>query len=415
MDRVILHSDANSFYASVEMKYRPELNGKPVAVCGDPAERRGIVVTKNPLAKKYGVLTGEPVHRALEKCPGLILLGGHYDLYHRYSAFLRDIYNSYTDKVEPYGLDEAWMDISKSGYTLKDGERIAHQIRNRVKNELGITVSVGVSFNKVFAKFGSDYKKPDAVTVITRDNYKQVVWPLPVGDLFYVGPQTAAGLAAMNIRTIGDLACCEDWLLDRRFGKCGRMIKDYANGLEDAPVCPADYVSEAKSIGNSTTTPEDIVTFWQARCVLTLLAESVGARLREERQRSGCIAVYARDNAMITHGFQRTVSPKTNITAEIAAFACKMYEERLDTGVPYRGVGITCSMLSGIGEPCQMDLMNSLQKRDKWEKAESAIDAIRVRFGDRSVIRGIVMAGKKLSGMNPREARTVLPGMYYTA
>lgn len=412
MERVILHSDANSFYASVEIKHRPELKDKPVAVCGDPAARHGVIVTKNPLAKKYSVLTGEPVNRALEKCPGLVLIGGDYVLYHRYSRLLRDIYESYTDHVEPYGLDEAWLDISQRGWDIQDGGRIAEEIRERVKRELGITVSVGVSFNKVFAKLGSDLKKPDAVTVISKANFKQRIWPLPVNELFYVGPRTAAKLAAMNIRTIGGLANCESWLLERRFGQNGLMLKAFASGLDDAPVRETVREDEAKSIGNSTTPPHDIANMEQARCIFTLLADSVAARLREGGYRTGCVAITARDTNLVTHGCQCTISPKTNITSEIASSAIRQFEGRFRSAMPFRSVGIQCTMLSRGGEAVQTDLMAPSIRRDRFEKIDAAVDGIRRRYGGQAIRPGIVMIDRDFMTIDPREERSDLPGLY---
>ena len=232
MERVILHCDANAFYASVECLYTPSIRHRPVAVCGSVEERHGIVLTKNQIAKQFGVQTGEAIWQARQKCPDLICVPPDYGLYIRFSKRMRRIYEEYSDRVESFGLDEAWIDLSNPGLTIRDGERIAHEIRLRVKRELGITVSVGVSFNKIFAKLGSDMKKPDAVTVIPADSFREKVWPLPVGDLLFVGPATRRKLADMNVRTIGDLARFDAECLRGRLGKPGLVLKAYAAGLD---------------------------------------------------------------------------------------------------------------------------------------------------------------------------------------
>ena len=253
MERVILHCDANAFYASVECLYTPSIRHSPVAVCGSVEERHGIVLTKNQIAKQFGVQTGEAIWQARQKCPDLICVPPDYGLYIRFSKCMRRIYEEYSDRVESFGLDEAWIDLSNPGLTIRDGERIAHEIRLRVKRELGITVSVGVSFNKIFAKLGSDMKKPDAVTVIPPDSFRDMVWPLPVGDLLFVGQATRRKLADMNVRTIGDLARFDAECLRSRLGKPGLMLKAYAAGLDRSPVMPADERMAIQSIGNSTT------------------------------------------------------------------------------------------------------------------------------------------------------------------
>ena len=286
MERVILHCDANAFYASVECLYTPSIRHRPVAVCGSVEERHGIVLTKNQVAKQFGVQTGEAIWQARQKCPDLICVPPDYALYIRFSRRMRRLYEEYSDRVESFGLDEAWIDLSTPGLTIRDGERIGHEIRLRVKHELGITVSVGVSFNKIFAKLGSDMKKPDAVTVISQDSFRDMVWPLPVGDLLFVGPATRRRLADMNVRTIGDLARFEAECLRSRLGKPGLMLKAYAAGLDRSPVMPADERMAIQSIGNSTTPPHDLETMADARCLYYLLAESVAARLRQEGLRA---------------------------------------------------------------------------------------------------------------------------------
>lgn len=258
MDRVIIHSDANCFYASVEMLYHPEFAGKPLAVGGDPEARHGIVLTANYIAKKHGVKTGMALWQARQVCPDVIFVPPRMDLYLKFSSMLREIYGEYTDKIEPYGCDEAWLDVSDSSSLKGDGRKIAKEISARVKKELGITVSEGISWNKIYAKLGSDYKKPDAITEFNRENYKSMIWKLPVSDLLYVGRSTNRTLSKYGIHTIGDLACTDPDFLMKQFGKMGLVIHSFANGWDESPVAPEGYSAPIKSIGNSTTTPRDL-------------------------------------------------------------------------------------------------------------------------------------------------------------
>lgn len=258
MDRVIIHSDANCFYASVEMLYHPEFAGKPLAVGGDPEARHGIVLTANYIAKKHGVKTGMALWQARQACPDVIFVPPRMDLYLKFSSMLREIYGEYTDKIEPYGCDEAWLDVSDSSSLKGDGRKIAKEISARVKKELGITVSEGISWNKIYAKLGSDYKKPDAITEFNRENYKSLIWKLPVSDLLYVGRSTNRTLSKYGIHTIGDLACTDPDFLMRQLGKMGLVIHSFANGWDESPVAPEGYSAPIKSIGNSMTTPRDL-------------------------------------------------------------------------------------------------------------------------------------------------------------
>ncbi len=258
MDRVIIHSDANCFYASVEMLYHPEFAGKPLAVGGDPEARHGIVLTANYIAKKHGVKTGMALWQARQACPDVIFVPPRMDLYLKFSSMLREIYGEYTDKIEPYGCDEAWLDVSDSSSLKGDGRKIANEISARVKKELGITVSEGISWNKIYAKLGSDYKKPDAITEFNRENYKSLIWKLPVSDLLYAGRSTNRTLSKYGIHTIGDLACTDPDFLMKQFGKMGLVIHSFANGWDESPVAPEGYSAPIKSIGNSMTTPRDL-------------------------------------------------------------------------------------------------------------------------------------------------------------
>ena len=409
MERVILHSDANCFYASVESVYRPELRRVPMAVCGDPEARHGIVLTKNYLAKKYGVSTGEAIWQAKQKCPNLVVVPPNFPLYMEYSRRLRKLYEEYTDRVEAFGLDESWLDISQPSFTIADGERLANEIRRRVRKELEITVSVGVSFNKVFAKLGSDMKKPDGTTVIRRDNFRKIVWPLAARDLLYVGPKTERKLREMGIYTIGDLARANTDVLSGRLGKNGRMLQSYALGLDLTPVSPSTADVAAKSISNSTTLPRDLNCLDDARCVLYLLAESVGARLRKLGLRAGCVSVFARDTTLHTDSCQRSLSASTNITGEIARASVALFVERLAYMLPLRSVGIGLSGLESANAPVQLDMFGQYQHRMREERLDQTLDVLNARYGRRVVRRGIVFAEQDFCRIQPSEKSLMNP------
>ena len=249
MDRVILHCDLNCFYASVELLSHPELRTVPMAVCGDPASRHGIILAKNEPAKKYGVQTAETIWQAKKKCPDLVLLPPHHDLYRQYSRQVNAIYDTYTDLVEPFGIDESWLDITHTLHLLGgDAQAVANQLRERIKRELGLTLSVGVSFNKVFAKLGSDYKKPDATTVISRENWRELLWPLPVGAMLYVGGAAQKLLHQYGVDTLGQLAACKPTMLETLMGKMGPQLQACANGQDQDPVRSRYEAEPVKSV-----------------------------------------------------------------------------------------------------------------------------------------------------------------------
>ncbi len=413
MGRVILHCDANAFYASVECLYNPAIRDKPVAVCGDAEARHGIVLTKNQIAKRFGINTGDAIWQAREKCPELVCVPPDFPLYIRFSRRMRRIYEDYSDRVESFGLDEAWVDVSGPDVDIREGERIAHEIRLRIKRELGITVSVGVSFNKIFAKLGSDMKKPDAVTVIAPDTFRDVVWPLPAGDLLFVGPATRRKLRMMNARTIGDLANLPDDLLKARLGKPGLMLKSYALGLDRSPVMRSDFRAAIKSVGNSTTPPHDLTAPDDARCIYSLLAESVAARMREEGLRARCVTISARSVDLVTCSCQRTLARPTNLSGEIARAAMQLFDERFSGELPFRSVGLSCSALSPDGAPAQLGFLGDEERRIRLEHLEEAVDGLRRRFGHQIVRRAIVLVDGEYAKINPVEDHTVHPVPFY--
>ena len=328
MHRVILHSDMNAFYASVEQAERPELRGRPLVVGGHEETRHGIVLAKSAQAKAAGIVTGEALWSAREKCPGLVVVPPRYDVYQKYSRLARRIYYQYTDLVEPFGLDEAWLDLTGAlALSSRGALDVAREISQRVKDELGCTVSIGVSWNKIFAKFGSDYEKPDAITAVTPENYRGLVWPAPADELLYVGGATRAKLHSSGIDTIGDLACASPELLHRRLGKVGGILRTFARGEDATPVKPYDAAKNevdrtVKSFGNGLTAPHDITCPADAKALVYLLAESVAQRLREARFRARTVSVGVRDSAdLSSYGRQVTLPRATNVTGHIARAA----------------------------------------------------------------------------------------------
>ena len=414
LDRVILHCDANSYYASVECLYTPEIRQKPVAVGGSVEARHGIILTKNALAKRCGVKTGEAIWQAKEKCPDLVCVPPDYALYTRFSGKMRRIYEQYSCRVESFGLDEAWIDLTNPGLSFADGVRIADEIRCRIREELGITVSVGVADNKILAKLGSDMKKPDAVTALPPDSFQEKVWDLPVQELLFVGPRTAKKLARLGVATIGQLAACDDGVLLALLGKCGPMLKAFANGQDRSPVMPLDHRRCVKSIGNSTTPPHDLTTRDDARCIYYLLSESVAARLRKSGLRTRCVSISARTPDLVTRSHQLALKRATNLTDEIARAAMTLFEERFAHALPYRSVGLCCSMLTPDDEPIQLDFMGDETKRVHMEQLERSIDSLRSRYGHQIVQRGVVLQDRGYAKINPAEEHTIHPVNMFT-
>lgn len=414
MDRVILHCDANSYYASVECLYTPEIRQKPVAVGGSVEARHGIILTKNTLAKRCGVKTGEPIWQAKEKCPDLVCVPPDFPLYVRFSGKMRRIYEQYSCRVESFGLDEAWIDLTQPGLSFADGAHIADEIRCRIREELGITVSVGVADNKILAKLGSDMKKPDAVTVLPPDGFREKIWSLPVQELLFVGPRTTQKLARLGVTTIGQLAACDDGVLQALLGKNGPMLKAFANGEDRSPVMPLDHRRCVKSIGNSTTPPHDLTTRDDARCLYYLLAESVAARLRKGGFRARCVSISARTPDLVTRSHQIALGRASNLTDEIAGAAMALFEERFARSLPYRSVGLCCSMLTSDDEPVQLDFMGNEMKRMHMEQLERSIDGLRSRYGHQIIRRGVVLRDSGYAQINPAEEHTVHPVSLFT-
>ena len=407
MERIVLHSDLNNFYASVERTLNPSLIGLPLAVCGNEEERRGIVLAKSEEAKRFKIKTGDTVWQAKKKCPDLVVVRPHFDKYMEYSRKVRAIYARYTDLIENYGIDECWLDVTKftkvfpeyegEKYTEVDGERhfsdgflrhIGDTIRLAVKSELNLTVSVGVSFNKVYAKLGSDLKKPDGTTVLSLLNYKKVVFPLPISDLLMVGGATAAKLTAMGYDTIGKLAGAEDKRVINALGKFGQTLLVYARGEDDAPVRPAGEDRELKSIGNSMTCVKDLTSLNDIERTLYVLSESVAARLRESGLGlADTVHLWVRDSNLTSFSVQKKVR-HTCLCGEIAKHALDLFCERFTPPYSVRALGVTVSGFDGGASQLTFD--EAAGDYLKREKAERCVDEIRKKHGYASLQRGIV-------------------------
>ncbi len=395
MDRCILHCDCNSFYASVECVYRPELWNVPMAVCGDPADRHGIVLAKNEAAKKFGIVTAETVWQARRKCPKLVLVSPHFDRYHAFYERINAMYCEYTDRVEPFSVDESWLDVTRSRRLFGDGKTIADTLRRRIKDELGITISVGVSFNKTFAKLGSDYRKPDATTVLSRDRYRDILYPLPVSRFLFVGRSSEQTLNKMGIRTIGELAAADRGCLVAALGKAGGQLYDYANGNDPSPVRLFTDRAEAKSVGNGLTFRHDLSSEEELLRGLLYLAEPVAAKLRAAGQICHTVQVSIKYPSLKTISRQRVMSRPTALLSELYEEAAALLHDCWQPGTPVRSLTVTACRLEKAGEGEQLCLFDALDSRarDRLEALESVVDDLRERYGDASVQRCSVLGG----------------------
>lgn len=408
--RTILHSDCNGFYASVECLYNPDIRDKPVAVGGDAEKRHGIILAKNELAKAYHIKTGEAIWQARQKCPDLVIVPPHFERYMRFSKMCRRIYSDYTDHIENFGLDEAWLDVSGND---ADGEAIAHEIRERIKAELGITVSIGVSFNKIFAKLGSDYKKPDAVTVISRENFREIVWPLPAEDLLYVGRSTKKKLNRLGVYTIGELAAFPLPALRSNFGKWGDVLYTFSNGYDNSPVMHADESSAIKSIGNSTTAIRDLENDEDVKMIFMVLCDSVSRRLREQGAKANVVAISVRDKELYSFTRQKKLLSATDITGEILSTAMMLFKENYDWKKSIRSLGVNVSDLSPVNSPSQMTLLLDERRRERMEQLDRSLDGLKRRFGSFCVRPATLMKDPVLSAFSPKEEHVIHPVGYF--
>lgn len=389
-DRVILHCDCNNFFASVESIDHPEYRSVPMAVAGDPSQRHGIILAKNEKAKALGVKTAETIWQARQKCPELLLLPPHHEKYEEVSRRINAIYRNYTDLVEPFSVDESWLDVTGSRRLFGDGKTIADRLRREIREQIGVTISVGVSFNKIFAKMGSDYKKPDATTVILPEDVERILYPLPVGDLFGVGRRMQAALESLGIRTVGHLAATDPEFLRRRFGKAGETLSLYARGLDDSPV--RKDRDPVKSVGNGQTYPRDLVGRAEIYSHLLSLSDSVAGRLRKEGKKGRTVQVSVKDPMLTVLQRQKKLDRPSHLAKEIAAAAMELVEANWNvSSAPVRALTVTVSDLSDEDDfPLQYSLLPSSEEKDseKQEKVELAMDCLRGRFGKNIIAFG---------------------------
>lgn len=380
MLRTILHSDMNSCYASIEAKLNPKLKNKAMAVCGDPKNRHGIILAKSQEAKIMGVKTGDAIWQAKIKCPNLILVPPHYEKYLEFSRKARKIYYSYTNRVEPFCLDECWLDVSESLKLFGSGEEIANEIRKRMKNELGITVSVGVSFNKVFAKLGSDLKKPDATSVIKRENFKEIVWPLDISSIIGIGKSTKRKLNGIGIYTLGELAKSDVKTVKGILGINGLYLWQYANGFDDRPVKDYSYKEVIKTIGNSSTLVEDLYTNEEVYNIFQILSLNVSKRLRESNLSSMGIKIFIRDNNLLSYEFQAPISNPTQSSIILAEKAIDLFKKKYKWNFPIRALGLRAINLVDDKIPTQTDIFSDYKEIVKKENLDKAIYNIRKKY-----------------------------------
>ena len=412
-ERVVLHCDINHCYAQIEEMKHPELKNVAMAVGGHEESRHGIILTKNLLAKKYNIKTGESLREALKKCPDLLIIHPHYDDYLYYTEKVKDIYREYSDRVESFGLDEAWIDCTESVKIFGSGKEIAQIIQKRVLEEVGLTVSIGVSFNKIFAKLGSDMMKPMGLVVIDRDNFKETAWNLPVEDLLYVGRSTQIKLNLFGIKTIGDLAQFDIVALKRNLGKMGEIIWYFANGYDNSEVAITGTTSEIKSIGNGITTPKDITTFEEAKLVFYVLCESVASRAKEKGFVGKCISIHLRNTELKSISRQYKFKNATNITEEMMPIILMLLKENYDFSIPLRSITITLSHL--LNEDCQVQcsLFESNSKHQKGYDLELTLDKIRSTYGFSSVKRCSMLLDEQLTSFNPKGDHIIFPQGYF--
>lgn len=385
MDRCILHIDINNCYASIEQKLNPDLKGKAIAVGGSEKERRGIVLAKSEEAKKYGVKTGEPIWQAKQKCPELLIVKPHHDEYIKYSKIARELYYEYTNLVEPYGIDECWLDVTDSLGLFGSGENIAKDILNRMKEEIGLTVSIGVSFNKIFAKLGSDMKKPNAITIIKKEEFKEKIWKLSANELLMIGRKTNNKLKTFGITTIGDVANSNVNFMKTLLGKHGVEIWRYANGLDDSKVADATDIHVNKSISNGFTCKKNLHSREEIRTTLSLLSEKVSKRLIKDEVKCECVQIALKDFEFNIKQFQLTLSMPINNSIALLDNAMVLVDKNYKYEKPIRAVTLRANNLVSEDEVCQLDLFNSFHKNEKREKVDKIVCDINEKYHKNTV------------------------------
>ncbi len=406
MNRTILHVDMNNFYASVECQLNPELKAYPVAVCGDVEERHGIVLAKNYKAKAFGVSTGEAIWQAKQKCPKLVIVPPHYDEYMRASLAAREVYGRYTDLIEPFGMDECWIDVSGSTRVMGSGEKIAEEIRKTITFELGLTVSIGVSYNKIFAKLGSDMKKPDAITVIPQESFKEKIWHLPASDMLGIGRATEKKLSSVGIRTIGQIAQMPVDFFQRRLGKCGVDIWRFANGLDTSPVVTRDTEALDKTCGHGITTLQDLENDGEVWNVMLELAQDIGHRLYTYRKKATGVAIMIRDNELNCRQWQCGIPLATQSPSTIAREAFSLFARSYRWERPIRSVTIRAINLTSLDTPEQLGIFYDNEKACRTEARDKCIEELRSRYGKHIIRNACLLNNPK---MPTYEHKVIMP------
>ena len=410
--RTILHSDLNNFYASCECLLNPDIKDKAVVVGGSQSDRHGVVLAKNYKAKSFGIKTGDTLFEARQKCPDVVYVEAHFSVYQKYAKLVKDIYREYTDRIESFGIDEAWLDVTESINLFGSGEEIAEKIRKRVKEEIGLTVSIGVSYNKIFAKLGSDLKKPDAVTIISPQNYMRVVWPLKVEELLYVGRATKKKLNDMAIYTIGDLACTDENVLISKFGKWGEYLYTYANGKDSSPVLKFNEENEIKSIGNSLTFYRDLTSNDDVKALIYMLSESVSSRMKDDgKVFATTVRLWVVDKNLNSF-VRQTKIPASGLSSDIGKVAMQIFLDNYKWLAPVRGVGVS------VCDFCNTHQLYIEEKSDKIQKLqnlESVVEDVRRRYGRQIINRAMMFKEARLVGLNIKEDHVIHPEAFHTS
>ena len=413
MSKVVLHADLNNFYASVACIKHPELKELPLAVCGDPALRHGIVLAKNMPAKRKGVITGQAIWQAQQTCPNLQTIAPDFEEVLRYSGTVRRIFSRYTNRVQPFGVDEAWLDVSGPGVEIAEGFRIANHLRHAVREETSLTLSVGVGDNRIFAKLGSDLKKPDGVSVVCAENRRTVLDPLPVGDLLFIGRATTQKLHAIGIFTIGQLATVNPGALRAVFGKTGLMLSGFARGDDAASVIAEDTQPKMKSVGNSITAAHDILTRYDARITLYGLCESVASRMRRHHVVGRVIQLSIRNATLDWYQRQQKLSFVTDCSFDLFETAYALLMENWQEGTPLRSLGVSVSQLASAGALMQLSFLPEDAARQKRQILEQTVDEIRERYGHFAIQRAIMLYDRSLGKINPEDEHVIHPEPYF--
>ncbi len=407
MKRSILHVDCNNFFASVESVYNPGLRNIPFAVAGKKENRHGIILAKNELAKACGVKTGEAIWEAKKKCPSLTTVEPHFDRYNKFSKLFKGICFEYTDRLESFGIDECWLDVTGNRLNSVD---IAEQIRHRVKAECGLTVSVGVSFNKIFAKLGSDMKKPDAITIITEENFREKVWRLSIDNLIGVGRATLKKLNSCYIETIGELADTEPEILIGMLGKSGETLWLYANGLDNSQVMRYDEKIPPKSISNGSTPYRNLENDNDVKILIYALSENIAMQLRMHEMKARTVSISIRSPKLEWVSRQCSVSGGVSECSLIASAAFGLYRSLCGNVTdPIRSISVCTSDLVPLNEEVQLDFSGEAEKKRKLENISRAVDGLRKRYGYGAVRRAVLMQDSRLGMFDPKEVGDAHP------